>query len=373
MSKVLTRLLLVLLVAAPCAKGAAAQQTPATPPSGWVTVSPADEGFAVLMPGQPVPVEQRARAVGLNAAGRRYASAADARTSFVVWSLRGPQSTSELISQLGSPDGGISGLSPFMDRVAWMAWELLITPEVERLRGENFFMGAERATRLGLGMAYVRDFELGGWPAREYRVTLKRGRGGPVYVCADSARFYVVAGLGADASDPRLRLFADSFALGTQPATAEAVPPAPPARARRPRLENDPILVKEDPRSSAPLTMQVDPMLVREDPPEPTRVRKDLGPTYSSTEVTRKAIIIFKPEPGYTEDSRRFNVTGVVRLSAVLAATGAVTDLHVIEGLPYGLSEKALAAARQIRFQPAEKDGRAVSQHVILEYNFDTY
>jgi hypothetical protein len=44
-----------------------------------------------------------------------------------------------------------------------------------------------------------------------------------------------------------------------------------------------------------------------------------------------------------------------------------------VSGLPYGLTEKAIAAARQIRFQPAMKDGRAVSQFIQIEYNFNLY
>ena len=32
-----------------------------------------------------------------------------------------------------------------------------------------------------------------------------------------------------------------------------------------------------------------------------------------------------------------------------------------------------VAAAAQIRFEPAQKDGRAVSQYVVLEYNFNIY
>jgi hypothetical protein len=33
----------------------------------------------------------------------------------------------------------------------------------------------------------------------------------------------------------------------------------------------------------------------------------------------------------------------------------------------------ALGAARRVRFTPAQKDGRAVSQHVVLEYNYTPY
>ncbi|HEX8558771.1 MAG TPA: energy transducer TonB [Pyrinomonadaceae bacterium] len=94
---------------------------------------------------------------------------------------------------------------------------------------------------------------------------------------------------------------------------------------------------------------------------------------FKPAEVTQRAIITFKPEPGFTEEARRNNVTGVVRLRAILSASGEVTSLSVVKGLPDGLTEKAIAAARQIRFRPALKDGRSVSQYVVLEYNFNIY
>ncbi|HEV2861358.1 MAG TPA: energy transducer TonB [Pyrinomonadaceae bacterium] len=93
------------------------------------------------------------------------------------------------------------------------------------------------------------------------------------------------------------------------------------------------------------------------------------GP-FRQAEVTRKAVILSKPAPGYTEEARKNNVTGAVRLRAVLDVSGQVTRISVIKPLPDGLTEKAIAAARQIKFQPAQKDGRTVSQYIVLEYNF---
>lgn len=99
----------------------------------------------------------------------------------------------------------------------------------------------------------------------------------------------------------------------------------------------------------------------------------DYNRPFNQKEVTRKALITFKPEPGFTEEARKNNVTGVVRLRAVLSSSGSVSGISVIKGLPDGLTEKAISAARQIRFNPAEKDGRTVSQYIVLEYNFNIY
>ncbi|HWS54681.1 MAG TPA: hypothetical protein VN228_11160, partial [Pyrinomonadaceae bacterium] len=43
---------------------------------------------------------------------------------------------------------------------------------------------------------------------------------------------------------------------------------------------------------------------------------------FPPSEVSQRARIISKPEPGFTEEARRENVTGVVRLKAVFSASG---------------------------------------------------
>ncbi|HEX8191089.1 MAG TPA: energy transducer TonB [Pyrinomonadaceae bacterium] len=99
----------------------------------------------------------------------------------------------------------------------------------------------------------------------------------------------------------------------------------------------------------------------------------DYSRPFKQQEVSVRALITFKPEPGFTEEARQQNVTGTVRLRAILSASGEVTGISVVKGLPSGLTEKAIAAARQIRFRPAQKDGHTVSQYVVLEYNFNIY
>ena len=104
--------------------------------------------------------------------------------------------------------------------------------------------------------------------------------------------------------------------------------------------------------------------------PDNTSAPRPDGP-FRPNEVTKKAIITYKPAPGYTTEALDNDVYGVVRLRAVLTSTGQVTNISVVRGLPDGLTEKAVAVARQIRFTPAEKDGRKVSIYVTLEYNFN--
>jgi TonB family protein len=94
---------------------------------------------------------------------------------------------------------------------------------------------------------------------------------------------------------------------------------------------------------------------------------------FKPSEVDRKARVIARPEPQYTNEARDNAVTGTVVLRAIFSASGEVTNIRVVSGLPNGLTEKAVEAARRIEFAPAMKDGRPVSQYIQIDYNFYLY
>jgi TonB family protein len=97
------------------------------------------------------------------------------------------------------------------------------------------------------------------------------------------------------------------------------------------------------------------------------------GRVFTPREVDQKARVLSRPEPRYTEEARANAVQGTVVLRAVFSASGEVTNIRVVSGLPYDLTESAFEAARQIKFTPAMKDGRAVPQYIQIEYNFNLY
>lgn len=94
---------------------------------------------------------------------------------------------------------------------------------------------------------------------------------------------------------------------------------------------------------------------------------------YRIYDVTQRAKVISKPEPQYTEAARKNQVTGSVVLSVIFSESGEVTSIRAVRLLPDGLTEKAIAAARQIRFVPATRNGQPVSVYMQLEYNFNLY
>lgn len=95
------------------------------------------------------------------------------------------------------------------------------------------------------------------------------------------------------------------------------------------------------------------------------------GPIYKASEVARRAAFVSpRSNPELTDEARANAVRGKVVVSAVLCRSGQVADIRVVEGLPFGVTERAVGAVREAKFTPAERDGQAVSQAVRFEFRF---
>ena len=94
---------------------------------------------------------------------------------------------------------------------------------------------------------------------------------------------------------------------------------------------------------------------------------------YTSREVDERLQILKKPTPSYPREARKNNTRGYVILRAILGADGAVRHIEVLTGLPDGLSDRAIEAAKQVKFKPAIKDGKPVSSWAELVYRFQVY
>ncbi len=95
------------------------------------------------------------------------------------------------------------------------------------------------------------------------------------------------------------------------------------------------------------------------------------GPVYLGSELTHRAKITSRSNPSLTPEALAHGVHGRVVVEAILCRTGRVTDLRVVEGLPYGMTERALAAVLQTRFTPAEMNWHTVSQKIRFEFGFN--
>jgi TonB family protein len=88
------------------------------------------------------------------------------------------------------------------------------------------------------------------------------------------------------------------------------------------------------------------------------------------TGATEAVKILSKPRANYTDLARQNMVQGKVVLRVTFLASGGIGAISVVSGLPSGLTEQAIAAARSIKFEPAKSSGAAVSITKTIEYTF---
>jgi TonB family protein len=189
---------------------------------------------------------------------------------------------------------------------------------------------------------------------------------------------------------PELKVSAQSTPTPVAALAAPTVTPAPPpsspvknqALPTAATIDADPVLLPPDPRNLPNPTVGSGVGTGPGNGGGNTGNRQPSGPgggapyydrVFSSKDVTQKARVLSKPQPQYTEEARKNQITGTVILQVVLAFDGQVTNIRPVSTLPDGLTEKAIAAARLLKFVPADKDGHAVSMYLQLEYNFNLY
>ncbi len=100
----------------------------------------------------------------------------------------------------------------------------------------------------------------------------------------------------------------------------------------------------------------------------------DLAPSIpKATSDISSLKVLSKPKPSYTDEARQNGVEGTVILRVTFLASRHIGTVSVVKGLPYGLTERAVAAARNIQFDPVSENGRQISVTKQVEYTFSIY
>ena len=80
--------------------------------------------------------------------------------------------------------------------------------------------------------------------------------------------------------------------------------------------------------------------------------------------------VLQKSEPEYTKDAKAARIQGPVVLTLTVGDDGVARDIQVKQSLDPGLDANAISSIQGWKFQPASKDGKAVSVIATIEVNF---
>lgn len=83
--------------------------------------------------------------------------------------------------------------------------------------------------------------------------------------------------------------------------------------------------------------------------------------------------ITYKPHPKYTEEARNNNIQGNIRLRVTFLPNGKIGSVSEVAGLPFGLTEGAIEAAKKIKFKPQTHNGKPVAVTRVVAYTFSIY
>ena len=180
---------------------------------------------------------------------------------------------------------------------------------------------------------FDRDVSSNEFTGKQYLVSL-RGVPGILRCVVTKSHVYVVEAIGANETNLSVQRFFASFALGDQ-----AIAPS------------------DDMSTSSAAPVLPD---------------QDTGKIFKMGEVDHKVLVILRREPVYATGAWVREIRGIVVVNTVFTASGKVMNVEVVNGLAHGLSQSAVAAAREILFIPAFKDGKPVSTHVRIEYSFQS-
>lgn len=283
--------------------------------SEWIKISAPDKRFQVFFPRSPqVTAAENSYDTKYGrrtARGELYSIVTD-KSSYQLW----------VFETLRAPSTRADEQELFLDEYADMVWESLLKPVRNALPKNKSVIA---------NMAYKSELTMGVIPGREYLLTLEE-RKGVARFYMDGGRLYVLVVLSFFPNSPVTENFLSRFVAKSLTGT--------------PFLPMPEYIVGTTTRYDRPL---------------------------KPSETTTRAKVLSKPEPQYTEAARKFRVTGRVVLQAEILTNGRVAAIHAVKRLPHGLTDAAITAAEQTRFEPATKDGLVVRQSIQLEYDFNLY
>ncbi len=115
--------------------------------------------------------------------------------------------------------------------------------------------------------------------------------------------------------------------------------------------------------------LPVDDMTVLSEVPPPPPLEEPAPEVVEVGQVSPPRVIQ-RVEPRYPRVALAARLQGAVVLDLIIAKDGSVESIRVLNGLPMGLTESAVAAVRQWRFEPSTFRGRPVKVHYRLTVRF---
>jgi TonB family protein len=89
--------------------------------------------------------------------------------------------------------------------------------------------------------------------------------------------------------------------------------------------------------------------------------------------ITSPLRLTNKKSVDYTESARANGIEGTVTLRVTFLASGGIGSITTLKGLPYGLTEQAINAAKALEFEPEKVNGIPRTTSRPVSFTFSLY
>ena len=140
-----------------------------------------------------------------------------------------------------------------------------------------------------------------------------------------------------------------------------------------PAQKEDDIFAGRDRTTSFPVTEELHTALYQPGPNctrSADKIPKEPGVFIAGVSGVTQPECKYCPNPDYSDAARAGKFQGTTILSVVVTDQGGVTAIYVLKGAPFGLTDQAIKAIKNWRFQPSQKDGKPVPARVSVEITF---
>jgi len=102
----------------------------------------------------------------------------------------------------------------------------------------------------------------------------------------------------------------------------------------------------------------------------PSQPIPDCSSSWSGIQGRSNPIVLFAPDPEYTNEARKANVQGIVVVSVNVGIDGIARNIKVERGLGMGLDQKAVDIVHEWLFRPPLENGEPISKKLDVEVVF---
>ncbi len=124
------------------------------------------------------------------------------------------------------------------------------------------------------------------------------------------------------------------------------------------------------PGTAAEIKKQIEDSLLDEIDPEPAAAQSLASFDANPLPGLRPPLPYLRMKPAYTAVAGLYDILATVDVEVEIDSAGNVVDTDIVRWAGFGLDESVIKTVREMKWRPADLDGKPLAMRILLRYNF---